>query len=361
MKRVSKILGMSLAFVLFAGVLTGCGKADPDPNSGLYEAVSATMMGMEIDVTDVYENGVSFDLQDGGKCIANMDGETAKIKWSTDGDSIHIEGGGVELDGTIGGGDMTLVNMMDMGMDMKFHCDELLHSDLADGDEGSSDDDSSEKPAASGGVLKRLKDAKEGKDVYGSASSSSDSDDDLWGDLDDEEGDSGSDEPEVIENDDDSDVSGLMTEDGAIEGDIFLNPDYENISGKEFTGEEINVSVPDGWAAFEASDGTVRVIKGGSSMDDYLSNASVVAEWHEDATGKLDTSNMEEPIGISHFKLGDHDYNGAYGTVPGDWTSYMFIDEYEDGYLLVTLSLPADSDVFLLDADVQAIMASVEV
>ena len=190
MKRVQKYLVLLTTATLFAGMLTGCGKADPDPNSGLYEAVSATMMGMEIDVSDVYENGVSFDLQDGGKCIANMDGETAKIKWSTDGDSIHIEGGGVELDGTIGGGDMTLVNMMDMGMDMKFHCDELLHSDLEDEDNGSSDKDkksdkekSESGSASTGSVLQRLKDAKNGEDVYSGKASSSD-DDDFWGDWD---------------------------------------------------------------------------------------------------------------------------------------------------------------------------------
>lgn len=168
MKNVQRKMTLIMTCVMLGGMLTACGKAEPDPNSGLYEAVSATMMGMEIDISDVYEDGVSFDLQDGGKCIANMDGETAKIKWTTDGDSIHIEGGGVELDGTIGGGDMTLVNMMDMGMDMKFHCDELLHSELEDEGGKSSDDiDKSDKGGnASGGVLKRLKDAKAGENVY---------------------------------------------------------------------------------------------------------------------------------------------------------------------------------------------------
>ena len=200
MKKVQKIIALLTTGVLFAGMLAGCGKPDPDPNSGVYEAVSATMMGMEIDVTDVYENGVSFDLQDGGKCIANMDGETAKIKWSTDGDSIHIEGGGVELDGTIGGGDMTLVNMMDMGMDMTFHCDELLHSGLdseeaSDKDKDSGKDKKSDKEkssdkSTSGGVLERLRDAKNGKNVYGQSASGTSSSDDIdlseWGmDIDD--------------------------------------------------------------------------------------------------------------------------------------------------------------------------------
>ena len=129
--------------VMIAGILGGCGKPDPDPDSGLYEAVSASMSGVTIGVSDIYENGMSFDLQDGGKCIATIDGETDKMKWSSDGGSVHIEGGGVELDGTIGGGDMTLENIMDTGLDMKFHCDHLLHGDS---------------------ILERLKDAKNAHD-----------------------------------------------------------------------------------------------------------------------------------------------------------------------------------------------------
>ena len=192
MKKVKTYLMLQAATVLFAGLLAGCGKADPDPNSGLYEGVSATMMGMTMDIAEVYENGVTFDMQDGGKCVANLDGETVKLKWTTDGDSLHLEGGGVELDGTIGGGDMTIVNVMDMGMDMELHCDKLLHSDIADedADEDESDDKdiSSGKPA-SGSVLQRLKDAKSGKAVYISKGSSDsvfswtddEDEDDDWG------------------------------------------------------------------------------------------------------------------------------------------------------------------------------------
>ena len=99
MKKVRKNFGMAVILVLILGLLSGCGKGEPDPNSGVYEGTTATMMGMTMDVSEVYENGVTFDLQDGGKCVANLDGEEVKLKWSTDGDKIHIEGGGVELDG----------------------------------------------------------------------------------------------------------------------------------------------------------------------------------------------------------------------------------------------------------------------
>ncbi len=337
MKKVQKFLTLLMTGVLIAGMLTGCGKADPDPNSGVYEGVKATMMGMTMDVSEVYENGVTFDLQDGGKCVCNLDGETVKLKWSTEGNRIHIEGGGVELDGTVGNGDMFIENMMDMGMDLELHCDELLHPELG-GAEGSSDND-----ALSGSVLQRLKDAKEGKDVYGTSSSS------------------GGDSDEVSAGSGDEESEGFTVDGDKLSGEFFLNPEYESVTGDKFEGGGISIIVPDGWSAFEMDEDSVRVIKGGSSKDDYMSNASILIEWHGDSTGTLDSGNMEEPIEFAGLKLGDHNYNGVYGTVPGDWTSYMMTDEYEDGYLFVTLSLPPDSDVYILDADVQAIMASAEV
>lgn len=192
--RIAKVLGVSkrslgvfAAVILAAGMLAGC-KAEPDPNSGLYKAVSAQMMGMSMGVEEIYENGVSFELKDGGKCVADLDGETFNIKWSTEGNRVHIEGRGVDLSGTIGGGEMILENMMDMGLDMTFHCDELTHADLTAGGKSSDKDKPSDKEkssasaASSGSVLERLKDAKNGVDVYGPSSGSQKSDDD-WGDL----------------------------------------------------------------------------------------------------------------------------------------------------------------------------------
>ena len=324
MKKVQKQTGLFIAAVMLCTMLAGC-KAEPDPNSGVYEGVSASMAGFEMDVSEVYENGVSFELKDGGKCVANLDGDTAKLKWKTDGDSIHFEGGGVELDGTIGNGDLKIINIMDTGMDLYLHCDELLHAD----------EKSSDTSALSGSVLERLRDAKAGKDVYGGKTasvSSTDNGDDISGD-------SGS----------------------AIGGDMFINPDYESVTGEKYHGGGAYMLVPEGWTAFKMSDNQTRVIKGGTSADDYMNKASILIEWHPDASGSIDSSNMDDPIEISDLKLGDHNYNGVYGIVPGDWYSYMFIDEQDDGYILVSLSIPPDDNTYMLDADVQAIIASVRV
>ena len=332
MKNVQKKTKLLITTVLIGVLLTSCGKAEPNPNSGVYEAVSATMMGMEIDISDVYENGVSFDLQDGGKCIANMDGETAKIKWSTEGDSIHIEGSGVKLDGTIGGGDMTLENMMDMGMDMKFHCDELLHSDIAGGDEGSS----------KGSVLKRLKDAKAGKNVYGSSSS-----------------DEGKEKKVAKNNDETSDETGSESE-SASSGSDMTNADYKSVTGETFSVDSMSVMVPDGWEAYEESGSSVRLMKGSSSKDDYFSKSSLLIEWHPNASGSIDTSNYSDVTDIE-LNFGDLVYKGQAGMIPGGWAAAMAIAEHGDGYILMSLTAPADDDsIQIPNADFQAVMASVK-
>ena len=153
MKRMQKQLGLILGVVM-AVSLIGCGKSEPDPNSGLYEAQSAEMMGMSMDVSDMFENGVSLELKDGGKAVIDLDGETGKMKWTLEGDSFHAEGGGVELDGTLADGVLTLENMMDMGLNMTLVCKELAN---AAGDSGYSAPES---------VLERLKDVENGIAVY---------------------------------------------------------------------------------------------------------------------------------------------------------------------------------------------------
>ena len=82
MKKERKHLALTVAVLMLGVMLTGCGKAEPDPNSGVYEGTKGTMMGMTLSVDEVYKNGVTFDIQDGGKCVCNLDGENVKLKWT---------------------------------------------------------------------------------------------------------------------------------------------------------------------------------------------------------------------------------------------------------------------------------------
>lgn len=58
MKRLACLI---LVFAMLLA-LAACG-GEPDPNAGTYEAQTAEMSGISIDVNTVYDGGLSFELK----------------------------------------------------------------------------------------------------------------------------------------------------------------------------------------------------------------------------------------------------------------------------------------------------------
>ncbi len=115
-------LAVILAVVLIL-VLGGKGntpEASNDPNVGVWNATNASMWGMDMAVADVFENGVSLELKDNGKCVLTVDGDSANGKWSYEDGVLSLTGGGVDCTGTIESGVLSLTNLMDMGVDLTF-------------------------------------------------------------------------------------------------------------------------------------------------------------------------------------------------------------------------------------------------
>ena len=113
---MKKSLSVLLVLVMVLAMI-GCGGSDePDPNAGLYEATSAEMDGLSISVKDVFEDGFSLELKNGGKATFHYDGKDYSLKWTLDGETFHAEGGGAELDGTLADGVMVLENVLDSGI-----------------------------------------------------------------------------------------------------------------------------------------------------------------------------------------------------------------------------------------------------
>ncbi|MDO4477932.1 MAG: hypothetical protein Q4B73_02680 [Lachnospiraceae bacterium] len=127
MKKMSKLVcALMLVIAMLAAV--GCGGgggsssgggAAADPNEGKYIAMSAEMWGIQTPVTDIYENGFTFDLS-GGKVTMDADGSTAKGKYTIEGDTIKMDIDGVEMVGTIGNDLMTIDDLLGMGLKMVF-------------------------------------------------------------------------------------------------------------------------------------------------------------------------------------------------------------------------------------------------
>ena len=99
-------------------LLTGCGKENgaDDPNLGSYTAFTGSMLGMEVEIADVYAGGFTIELMAKGKARLNVDGTTGNGKWTLDGDKFTISGGGFEGAGTLKDGVMTLENVMGSGL-----------------------------------------------------------------------------------------------------------------------------------------------------------------------------------------------------------------------------------------------------
>ncbi|MDL2294506.1 DUF5640 domain-containing protein [Ruminococcaceae bacterium OttesenSCG-928-D13] len=117
MKKTASIL---LVLVLVIGLAAcGGGKSD-DPNVGNWNAVSATMLGIEMEVDDLFESGVTLEIKANGKFTLNVDGEKGSGKWEYAGSTIKMTASGVEMTGTIENGTLTLNNLLDMGMDITF-------------------------------------------------------------------------------------------------------------------------------------------------------------------------------------------------------------------------------------------------
>lgn len=117
-----KIKAMILVLLMLVN-FSACGKKDTqsdDPNVGMWIAVTTTMMGFTDDVKEVFDDEISIDLKANGKFDMTLEGEHIKGKWSYEGSGITLSHRDVEFSGNIENGILTLINMMDIGLDIAF-------------------------------------------------------------------------------------------------------------------------------------------------------------------------------------------------------------------------------------------------
>lgn len=129
--------GAVLVFVLLIVLLirgcTGAVKDAFDPNLGVYNATTAEMYGIEMDVTDVWEGGVSIELKAKDKCVFTIDGEKYNIKWTLDGTDINVKGKGLNCDGTLNQGTLVLEDVLGMGVNLTFQKEGGYTDHMVDG------------------------------------------------------------------------------------------------------------------------------------------------------------------------------------------------------------------------------------
>ena len=119
---MKKIFSLLLAAALLAG-LAGCGgknEANDDPNLGVWTAKTGEMLGITIDVTDMFDGGFTIELKSGGKCALTVSGKKANGNWTLDNGAFSVKGGGIDCKGRLENGKLTLEDVMDMGITLHF-------------------------------------------------------------------------------------------------------------------------------------------------------------------------------------------------------------------------------------------------
>lgn len=111
---VAIFIGLIVLVVSLIGGLGGAQEADDV--LGVYHAATAEMMGYEVAVDDIWEGEVSVELQKKGKCVVTLDDNENKGKWTLEDGALTVSGGGLNCEGTLEDGIMTLENVM--GMDV---------------------------------------------------------------------------------------------------------------------------------------------------------------------------------------------------------------------------------------------------
>ena len=144
--------------VMLLPVLTSCGKkaeTGPDPNVGLYMAVSVTDGNETYDIDEVFEEGetMGFKLMDGGAGLyINNNSEenySSDITWTRKGTKFHAEAGQAVFDGTIENGLLILKNLNDTGFDFYFELtDEKALEEAGEDNEFEEDNEAEEAEEA---------------------------------------------------------------------------------------------------------------------------------------------------------------------------------------------------------------------
>ena len=100
MKKIVSLL--MVVIIAFSLVSCGGSKIDPnDPNQGLWKATTGKMLGITMNVEELFGKGFTIELQNKGKCTLNVDGKKANGSWTLDDGAFTVKGGGISCAGRL--------------------------------------------------------------------------------------------------------------------------------------------------------------------------------------------------------------------------------------------------------------------
>lgn len=105
-------------FLVLCLCLAACGGA-PEEGLGSYVCVRAEDGGTELDLEELFPDGLSLELGSGGKGLLTLGGETGTVRWSLEGEMLRLETGAGLSKGGLSGGVLTL-DLLDSGLKLTF-------------------------------------------------------------------------------------------------------------------------------------------------------------------------------------------------------------------------------------------------
>jgi len=125
-KTIKSLVTLAICAAMLLSLAACGGGKQTEPNTGLYKAMFAEMMDVEMKVTDIFAQGFTIELFDKGKCKMTIDGKSANGKWTLNGTDFTIKGGGLDCVGMLEEGAIYLLDVLGMGVDLVFYSDKLL-------------------------------------------------------------------------------------------------------------------------------------------------------------------------------------------------------------------------------------------
>ncbi len=115
---VAALLVIILIIVLISSLFSG--SSDDAPHIGLWNATEVSMMGYTLSPEEVYPDGITLELKSNNDCVLTLDGSSVSASYEIDGTAFIITQGSEEFEGTLIGNELTIANILNMGLDLVF-------------------------------------------------------------------------------------------------------------------------------------------------------------------------------------------------------------------------------------------------
>ncbi len=123
---VAALVVVIVIIALISSLFSG---GSDDPNIGVWTADEITMMGITMSPEDIYPDGINLELKSGNNCTLTFDGDDYNADYEIDGTTFTLVDGSDEFPGTINGNEITITNLLNMGIDIKFVKDDWSGED----------------------------------------------------------------------------------------------------------------------------------------------------------------------------------------------------------------------------------------